>query len=646
MTGLEEKLRVFNSDDIADALHGRLVELSHSPNRWTPETLAFLLQLSDQPARRSTIESLHALQPPDPPLPLTWAEIIADEPLDEEGIWEDVDFAAESDADGLEDERLEASLETSALTNDTQASSVHAEDDRATAETCIITDHDTDVETLRKAQFWRRQTPAISGHQGRSRELDAPNEPGLVTELQTIREVLFMLCGLPTSLFSMDQNNCVSLNTRFSVGHIETSTFNHLLESFASVGTAINELRTWTKSVRGSPLLQTLSAAVEERIRDFQSIISELQRQLLTSNVGTTISLMELQRRLDPNTRPLLLLSQTLTGSMSGPVMDENDFGRLERLFNATCEAQVVGNYSDFEFMARLFFQCFQTYAKPIKRWMQSGTLQSNEDGLFIRQMPDTVGKDRGALWHDWYALRETESGTLYAPRFVHAATNKIFTTGKSVVFLQNLTGGALDRVAPVSGSSLDFDTVFRLDQDTELAPFSDGFDVAFDKWIAAQHLSASTILREHLYSKCNLLRALDALDNVYFMKDGALTGNIATAIFDKMDRGKEAWNDRFLLTELFQGAFGTLDCIDAERLTIRSSPGKNGHVQNRRRSVKILGSITVEYTVSHDPTAHCLISADGPSSRGPFRTLSRTNVWPHTNESLRFFCKSVAPRP
>src|SRR5436190_20969782 len=84
LDGLEEKFRVFNQDELADALRERLNKLSAISTKWTPDVLSLLLQLSDRPATNSRIEDLELLKSPDIPPKLTWAEIFADDPLDEE----------------------------------------------------------------------------------------------------------------------------------------------------------------------------------------------------------------------------------------------------------------------------------------------------------------------------------------------------------------------------------------------------------------------------------------------------------------------------------------------------------------------------------------------------------------------------------
>lgn len=56
LEGLQEKFRILNRDELAEALQSQLVELEKTRNSWFPEILCLLLQLSDRPALLSTVK--------------------------------------------------------------------------------------------------------------------------------------------------------------------------------------------------------------------------------------------------------------------------------------------------------------------------------------------------------------------------------------------------------------------------------------------------------------------------------------------------------------------------------------------------------------------------------------------------------------
>ncbi|KAI9783400.1 MAG: hypothetical protein M1839_003935 [Geoglossum umbratile] len=590
LDGLEEKFRILNAEDLADALRDRLDELSRISSKLTPEILSFLLQLSDRPLTNSNVGDLELLKLPEPPPPLTWSDIITDDPFTEEGIWENVDFAADSsDEEYTEDNRA-----LSVVTEDTQDSSASDEVPRD-ARAFLVDVDNHGLEELQKAQFWVHQVPAMAGRADVSL---AGGVEGLwlATELQVVREVLFMLSGLPTSLFQMDSSNGkIIWDEKYALSHSSQPLFHKILDSFAMIGAKLGDLRTWAKSKQTVILTQTFRAGVEERLRQYNTALSDIQERFMVPMPAVVVSLIEIHTEIQHCTRPLLELSALVSRLRSGSESGLRKFQNLELLFDSACLHQMIGDEQVFQFMAKLFFECFQTYLKPIRAWMKEGDIWGHDDTFFIAVAETATGVDPSSIWHDQYILRQDDQGKIQAPKFLHAAVNKIFNTGKSVVFLKQL-GGYNKSITPEGEPILDFHTVCQSDDLGPLAPFSELFDTAFDNWIKGKHQMSSLVLRERLFSDCGLWRSLDALEYIYFLRDGALFNTISATLFEKIDRGKEAWNDQFLLTELVQSVFGSLKCVDTKKLAIRSQPGKYGDIHNRRRSVKILSNMSIIY--------------------------------------------------
>lgn len=228
---------------------------------------------------------------------------------------------------------------------------------------------------------------------------------------------------------------------------------------------------------------------------------------------------------------------------------------------------------------------------------MESGTLFS--DDFLVVQCKSTVdiASAPGKLWQSGYALRRTPSGALTAPIFVRTAANRIFVTGKSVVFLKRLQNSAVteDDYIPSTAADADDLTLSAVCPATDsLAPFSDLFAAAFNQWIAERHHSVSSRLRNLLFKSCGLSRSLDALTYVFLARNGFVFETLAAALFDKIDRRVMGWHDRFLLTELVQGVFASTACIDADRL--RMSAAAPSSRPEEGRSVKALAKIDIDY--------------------------------------------------
>jgi gamma-tubulin complex component 5 len=205
---------------------------------------------------------------------------------------------------------------------------------------------------------------------------------------------------------------------------------------------------------------------------------------------------------------------------------------------------------------------------------------------------------DLASIWQDRYLLRKTPDGTLHAPKFLqNLAAQRIFTTGKSVVILQNL--GRFDLLASsrTIGSEIRFDDVCD-STGLSLIPFSELFNVAIDNWVQSRHHTASTMLRSCLFTDCGLRVSLQALENIFFMQDGATAGVLANSLSDKLSNGNSNWNDRFTVTELAHSTMGTLAGVATDRLRVAFSGKKYDDVLRARRTVKSLGSLTFMYSI------------------------------------------------
>jgi gamma-tubulin complex component 5 len=262
----------------------------------------------------------------------------------------------------------------------------------------------------------------------------------------------------------------------------------------------------------------------------------------------------------------------------------------LELLYEAVCESQAAGDASSYKYMGDLFFESLQAYLRPVRMWMEEGAISIEDDFFFIQE--NTEKTEASSIWHDRFTLRQAPDGSLLAPKFLHPAGLLILNTGKSIVFLQRLGILRLESLGPEP--VLDFDSICSSTAQSYLAPFPALFGGAFDDWIRSKHGPSSAILLRHLFNNCQLWRSLNALEEVYFAKDGTRLQELADTIFEKLDsRRIQSWNDRYLLSELIQNVFTGSDSVDAGRLSVRTV-----HTKSSPRSIKALSSIVIDYNV------------------------------------------------
>jgi gamma-tubulin complex component 5 len=569
--GLDEKFRVLNRDDLADALQTRVQELKGIRNKWIPDYLALLLRLSDRPTENSEVEALELLRPPTPPPPLTWAEIIEDDPYSDEEIWKDIDYAAESSDEEQVSSRGKKTKKVS-------PPSPIDDDDTYSAESCLQPVDTEILPELEKGQFWKAQADEKTGKVE-------------VAELQAIRETLFMLAGHQTALYHTDKaHGSVRVKQTYVFTHAMPKTMDHLLGQFATIGRDLYRLRMWTSRSSSLPLVQTFESAVRRRLGDYDKSLALLQGKYLVPEAPRSVSLLELHVKVRELSSPLLRLSQLVADIE--PQLLVNPFAHLETLFEQITLAQMTLEKDLFAFLSDMFFECLQTYLKPIRRWMEAGELGANDETFFVFE--NDSGSEASSLWHDRFVLRRGKGDTLRSPTFLEPAAMKIFNTGKSVVFLKEL--GIYDKVShPVENEPrLDHPAVCGT-ADLPLSPFPELFHSAFETWIRSKYSLASTVLRSHLFEQCGLLQILDNFHLLYLGADGSLFQGFADAIFERMDSKQRGWNDRFLLTELARGVYGTsLTKSNAEKIVVRSVRTKT-----ETRLVKGLATLSLDYAVS-----------------------------------------------
>ena len=573
---------MYCEDPLADALKERVDELKPRSNKWTPEILHLLLELSDRPVEKSNVESLELLYPPREPTPppLTWKELAAEDPLlRDKYVWRNIDYAVESSDDG---EYLDSAAENLDDSETTDLSSVD-DQEYIRSENLLRNVDNEELNRLLDARFW--------GSDGGSR---LSVQPTPLTELQAVQETLYMLHGLPTSMFALEEDTVWPLQV-FRLRHASRTILAQHLSTLADWGTGILRLRTFVQRNNDIPLVQRLQSAISKRLDTFADTLHSLQRDHLAPVDDQVVSLLAVKDKLETPVQHLLKLSGIIQHLCNNEHSQAFDY--LEVLYDETCIAQLAGNKQMYRFLGVLFFECLQVYLRPIRQWMEDGHLSQNDQVFFVAQTTESISP--ALLWEGKYSLQRTPEGTLYAPRFIQPSADKIFNTGKSVVILQHLGRyEALKASWTTTEPILNFSIVCG-DSSLELVPFSALFDVAFANWIQHKHHFTSTTLLNYLFEDCGLWASIQALEAIHFMRDGASSSFLASTVFSKLDSLKDSWNDSFSLTELAQSTYASTPFITEDRIRAISPNVKTDDLLRSRRSVKHLSSIVIEYRLS-----------------------------------------------
>ncbi|KAL8838622.1 MAG: hypothetical protein Q9170_002068 [Blastenia crenularia] len=590
LEGLEDKFRVFTNDELADALHDRLDELQPRSNRWTPEILSLLLELSDQPLQKTKIEDLELLKPVPESPPLTWSDIVREDPLDNrDGLWDNVEFAqddSDEDADGLV--RISSP-------SDTSSNSSHDSDGviEVIRSWSVVPDRDG-LDDIIKGQFWNRtvqgaREPPVEDNVDHGTFIE-------LTETQAIREIGFMLSGLPTSIYEQQFDGKLVLSTRYRFRHVSRTAASQMLNDFAAMGSSLSQLRAWKSGKQHQSLLQTFQAVLSKKIYTVEDDIARAQRRCIDSRGDNTASLLAFYNQVMDEVRFIRQLA-VVVGQLEQAESPQRPYQVLELLYDRVCLSHDIGDIPSFEYMAEVFFTCLQTYLKPLKHWMECGELNRHGSNIFIQENRTDTSLE--SYWTDRYQLLLDSTGQLHAPKFLHLAAKKILNAGKSVHFLR-----LLDHISPddhsekASTVQVDLDSVSADFGAHSLYSFLESFNRLLDEWIGGSYRLSSALLRQVLDSQCGLQRALDALEYIYLFRNTATSNVIASEIFIRIDYNKEDWNDEFALTDILRDGFAAISCVDTENLDVQASTSSAADTDSKPPLTDILSSFRIIYAL------------------------------------------------
>ncbi|GAB7360597.1 hypothetical protein MBLNU230_g0479t1 [Neophaeotheca triangularis] len=575
LNGLVEKFGVLNREDLSDALQSRLDELPRQGSRWQPEILSLLLLLSDKPAEKANLSHLedgtrHVTAPE-----LTYTEIIAEDPFDEPGLWDEVERGYHSSGD---EEHLEIE---SASSDSTRATSVSEEDIAITARSF--------VEPIQQDAI-----ASSSAIERVSSNFETPLDSIVISELFAIRESLHLLRGLPTSLYHRNSSGAFAAKTNTCLSTAAHQTTQDVFRQVVDVANALLPLRGWLNERQYTPYLQRVQSLLAKMISDLDTRIAQYELQYTYPNdktIASVVNMLDDARRL---CRPLASISHVIHDSFEqGP---QRPFYLLDRLYEGACTAQLAEEGEAFDAFAQLAWAGLTTYLKDVGVWIDHGELPPTNDDFFVHQA-NTSG-ELGDLYHGRFAVTELKGGRISAPKAFVPFVGRTFALGKSRAFLPALgwQGGEMS-VDTTSRALLSFDLVRRDLEACPLRPFSQLVSQALDGWLGSAKQDYTATLRCRLLEGDGLLHRLDVFECACCSRDGVLFSSFADTLFDRIDRSHGDWQHRYLLTELARETLGSRDTVQAADVAVKISLPTNERPTSRN-SVKTLECIRLQVNV------------------------------------------------
>jgi len=575
LDGLVEKFAVLNRDDLSDSLQERLEELP-TKGKWLPEILALFLSLSDRPVEKTATDALTTLRAAEnPDEQLTWEEIIADDPLDEPGIWDDIERGYHSSGDETGFGQDDGS--GSEPTTSTKASTVY--------------EHDAEVLSGRLVSQPQGEALELVTHSRLAADTSDGDKVLQASELTVVRESLFMLRGLPTDLYAMDT---LTGSMKPRPDAITTTASRRVVSDallqFATLGNSLQQVRQWAQSAQSLPYVCTCQAITEQLLADLGSQLATLEQRYVGQSVDTVVSMIQVLSETRNLARHLVSVA-TITAHMPS----DSPFALLDALFDCVCTAQLTGDDEAFDVLGSMLFEGVQTYTRPVAIWISNGIVASNIQDFFVE--PSAVDCGPGDLWHLKYKLRRSPDGSPYTPRFMQAIAEDIFAKGKAKMFLDHLVHGAtvtetITRTQP----NPNFASLCAEVEENYLTPFSELFDATLQDWIQSISTDVAPKLKGLLLDQYGLLDLVSAIDSIYTSNNGALFQDFTDSLFERITRTPSGWTNNFLLTELARETLGDARDVNPESLSITT--------ENMPKPASITQALQTINTAYHIPWA------------------------------------------
>lgn len=602
--GLAEKFTVRNREDLSDALQARLKELP-SQSKWLPEILALLLELSDRPLEKTKIEDLDALsKPADLPPELSWKDIIAEDPLDEHGIWDDVERGYHSSGD---DATIDEDDEP---TTSTAATSVDEEDPEALARLHLVTPDESVLNEVQDSLPYKSSTGT---------------KP--LSELVLVRETLMMLRGLKTEVYRLDEKTCdVSVNFDVALSPAAQGTLQRVCMQMAHIGSRLNILREWAQSTRETPFVQSIQSAIESHLSAFSLQLNGLEQRYVTLTKDTVVSIVDVRMQTEKLTRALRYLADVIEQAESLRANERNSqFDLLDALYNAACSTQMSGDKDKFAAIIEVFLAGVKTYLRPIGVWVTTGTLPPASEGEFF-VFDSNANCDPGQVWHERWGLRTSVDGGPLMPRFMRPFSAKIFAQGKAKAFLKLLDSRAEDFATESTHTGLsDFLETLQVQiESNDLLPVDQLFEDSFTSWLEGSGSDGADTLRAKILSTDVFHKTLNSQQYAFFGKDGTLFQQFAENVFERMWRRPGSWQDSFMLTEYAQSTLETRDEIEDRSLSIHIPGSENRIKQVARPMVQQLGDLQLRMAMPW-PVLNITRSSILPTHSAVFALLLQT---------------------
>ncbi|KAG8860524.1 hypothetical protein FRB96_003778 [Tulasnella sp. 330] len=658
LDGLTERADIQGHDALAKAISETRLRLKRAvggsqgeddclmKNALLPQHIQFLLSVS-MPLSNATHEAarniLHAIHNPPPEAkPLTWADIVADEPFEGQH-WDMISsHSTSSDESWSDDDRTKDTLHAIIDFPDTPSSQDPTfqsteSSGESEGEDLPLKDLGASlVETLRREQYWTegwRSDIDVSKpfHMG-----DPSTLAPAIAAAPYAKDPAALLLG------ALDRQAAPSGP---HLAHMSIGTYHSILTYFASVSTTVLRLKSFVKEVyreadssrsRSSKCrtLHAFAEGLDHQLTRFTSWCADKEEMVCLgqdrSGTPLVVSLLGLQHDVRTRTASTfevitrLLDDIALESSQKTPPSFRWDLSPMEpaTLSKVLLDGLLsyhhahlsIGDETTAGCLLDVFAYAVSPTWRNIYKWLKSGaSLELTEEGhdeshdpstgdeFFVRRNDGDVPAER--FWAEAFVLRTSPvTSQILVPSFLLGFAQDLLWAGKAIGLLRamSLDSFFYDELGhrwmddwPARDHLILSDDSDATDELTMMKSIADR--ARDNLWPFCQ--SAQARLNRVLVEDCRLWEHLECIEDMFLMGRGDVMTQFCGELFQRSETG-EHWSDYHMLNGLLKDAVTSSPCnwIDVSllRLSYRSVDPRSV-----KKTVRGLEGMSMAYQIS-----------------------------------------------
>ncbi|KAJ8659150.1 hypothetical protein O0I10_005189 [Lichtheimia ornata] len=425
-------------------------------------------------------------------------------------------------------------------------------------------------------------------------------DPEELTEADIMREVVFMLRGLPSILFEKttlhdEETRTIRMqvaSTPFPLSHLSNTAVKSILKEFNEYGNIMNNLREWLQRVlsnsktddrRYGQTCEAFAVCVAKMFQAFERRMSSIEVDYCQTQGGKSIiSILKLKNTLDPSLKAFQVIYEVTTRLHDSDSPRALSQKLLSTIYMRICEAETQGKQDVYNVLVYLYHETIKPFAQLLDDWTTRATLKGDVAQEFFISRSDR--RDSELVEDEFYVHEPRDDDDVSGyPLFNHTFMDKVFFVGKAIEIISRFRDemeriptyiDCFDKVIPTPKTVFDSSdnstpskpfqptlsqqtrflqagfpllkngtqhlTHTSSSTDTTVTPYL--FDQAIlqslDDYIAEPYLHATQKLRVVLYESCSLISHLRRIASIYLMLEDELMHIFCETLFQKMDKG------------------------------------------------------------------------------------------------------------